>query len=404
VVALGLLRRRSPTAGPYGPGPPAVAMVAAAAGDDNPYAKFTVSSLRAQLRARGLKAWGTKAELLARLQRADTPPPPPNADEMRRAKAPPPPPATRRLVVPSPFGSRHVTEETIFAGTVPFVRRTSDADFRPEEHLKLITWNVNGLSARSKGPHFAALVAAENPDLLLLQETKLQQRAAAEVAQLPGYVAYDACSEWPLGYSGTRVYVRAGLPGSVHYGLLNGDYNREGRSVTVEAAGVAVVNTYVPNSGEGLRRLAYRTGVWDPAVKEYLQDLQRRNPAVVWAGDLNVAERDYDRFFTGDWDAMQKTAGFSPHERSSFRLLLECTGFTDAFRMLYPTAAHTYTYWSQRARQRPLNNGWRLDYFLVSAALRERVVDCFPLPHVMGSDHCPVALWLRRTDGPADAP
>eukprot|EP00667_Euglena_gracilis_P011671 EG_transcript_11939 len=286
------------------------------------------------------------------------------------------------------------SEADIFKDTVAFRRLTAAGDFDAAKHLKVISWNVNGLAALLKTKHLHDLVEKESPDLLCLQETKLQAGAADGVAPLKGYTMYSACSVTKLGYSGTRIYVKEGLSSTVQYGL-EGKHLEEGRAITVELPGLYLVNTYVPNAGMELERLDYRVKTWDPAMQAHLQHLQCTKP-VVWTGDLNVSERDYDRFFAGSYKAMSKAPGFTPEERASFRAMLQALGMTDSFRQLYPTAAHVYSFWSTRFNQRAKNNGWRLDYFVVSKALEDRVVDTFMLPDVQGSDHCPIVLWLKK--------
>merc|ERR1712232_726485 len=156
-------------------------------------------------------------------------------------------------------------------------------------------------------------------------------------------------------------------------GVLGGD----------TSAQVALVNSYVPNSGLKLERLEYRVQDYDPLVRQYLRDLGKKysKGGVIWTGDLNVAERDYDRFFN-NFKAMQKCPGFTPEERASFRETLAQTEMVDAFRDLYPNAHDTYTFWSKRFDQKSKNNGWRLDYFVVSKDLLPKVVDVYPLPDI----------------------
>jgi len=286
------------------------------------------------------------------------------------------------------------TEADILKDTFPFVRLTTDKDFTSSTHYKIISWNVNGLASLMKTDHLHKLVESEQPDILCLQETKLQTAAAAAVAPLKGYVAYNACSIDKLGYSGTRTYVKESLGGVVTYGLT-GQHLEEGRTITLELPQFFLVNTYVPNAGMELERLSYRVETWDVALKAHLQALQAKKP-VIWTGDLNVAERDYDRFFTGSYKTMSKSPGFTPEERASFRAVLQELELTDAFRHLYPNAAPVYSFWGMRFNQRAQNKGWRLDYFVLSKALESRLVDTFMLPEVLGSDHCPVVLWLKK--------
>jgi AP endonuclease-1 len=287
------------------------------------------------------------------------------------------------------------TEESLLAGTVPFSRETKDKDFSAKTMLKLVTWNVAGLRAKGRAESLQAFAAEQAPDVICLQETKLSQPSdGAKLAVLEGYTFTDNISTAKKGYSGTRTYVRDGLKVTAQtVGIAGDGSDPEGRTQTTTVAGVAVVNSYVPNSGMKLDRLEYRVGEFDAAMRAYLQTV---DGPLVWTGDLNVAERDYDRFFAGGLKQMEKVCGFTPQERASFRTTLKEAKLVDAFRHKYPTANKAYTFWSMRFGQRAKNNGWRLDYFVVSAALASRVVDCFPLKQYDVSDHSPVVLWLTK--------
>ena len=310
----------------------------------------------------------------------------------------------------STAGGPVVTEEMAFAGTTDFVRRTKDSDFDAAAMLRLVSWNVAGLRGfLNKGGDLAKFCADEKPDVLCLQETKLSDWAdCPKTGPIPGYSFVDSISTAKKGYSGTRTYIRDGLlsapAGAVHAFSFDLDkpdaHDDEGRIITTvlpELEELTVVNSYVPNSGMNLERLDYRVENFDPMMRRHLAGLAARRP-VIWTGDLNVAERDYDRFWGGNFKQMQKGPGFTPEERASFRKTLADVGLVDAFRALYPTAARlgTYTFFSARFNQRAKGNGWRLDYFAVSAALVPRVVDCFPLTKYTESDHLPLVMWLRR--------
>ena len=296
------------------------------------------------------------------------------------------------------------TEQALLEGTIPFVRRCADADFDPIKHIKFISWNVAGLRAQlSKCDDLAKLVEAEAPDVLCLQETKLSDWSGLEtLGPLPGYTHADTISATKKGYSGCRTYVKRALD-CVHSFGFNlkrpTEHDDEGRVLTTNVFNLAVVNSYVPNVGQNLDRLGYRTGTFDPTMRSHLRALDSAgaNGRVVWTGDLNVAERDYDRYFATSFKAMQQCAGFTPEERASFRDTLARSGMVDAFRHLYPNSHKHFTFFSNRfVNNRALNNGWRLDYFVVSAALASKVVDCFTLPAYASSDHVPVVLWLAR--------
>jgi AP endonuclease 1 len=301
-----------------------------------------------------------------------------------------------------------VTAASILEGTVPFVRKTQNEEFEAKSMLKVIAWNVAGLRAllkKDKNP-LQTLVETEHPDLLCLQETKLSDPTDADkVGQLKGYTFVDSISTSKKGYSGTRTYVRDTLDATHLEGfdVLSGTQTKddEGRILTTFLNGgtLAIVNAYVPNSGMTLDRLDYRTTTYDPMMRGVLQDLSTRvgpTGSVIWTGDLNVAERDYDRYFATNFKAMQKVPGFTPEERASFRKTLKETDMIDSFRHVYPNAANAYTFWSARFNSKAKGNGWRLDYFVVSSRLADRVVDSFMLPDVAGSDHCPIVLWLKK--------
>ena len=305
-------------------------------------------------------------------------------------------------------GGPVVTEEAAFAGTTAFERITKDADFDASTMLRIVSWNVAGLRGFiNKGGDLDKFCQVEKPDILCLQETKLSDPAdCAKIGAISGYSHVDNISTAKKGYSGTRTYVRDGLTTAKPVHAFSFDINKpdecdaEGRIVTTALADLAdltIVNTYVPNSGMTLDRLGYRTNTFDPQMRGFLKSIPWQD-SVVWTGDLNVAERDYDRFWGGNFKSMQKSPGFTPEERASFRTTLQDCKMVDAFRLKYPAAAKagTYTFFSARFNQRAKGNGWRLDYFVVSAALAARVVDCFPLTPYADSDHQPLVMWLRR--------
>jgi len=294
-----------------------------------------------------------------------------------------------------------VTAESILAATVPYQRITKDTDFNPKTMYKIISYNVAGLRAvdRDHKDSFLGMVTQHDPDVLCLQETKLQEDDADYLASIPGYTVYDSFSTEKKGYSGTRVYVKAGLTHEVSYGLGAGlKPDQEGRVIIVTLPHVTIVNTYVPNAGMKLERLDERIKKWDPKMEQCLMNLQKKSDrAVIWTGDLNVAERDYDTYFRGTFKAMQKNPGFTPEERNSFRGMLSRLQMVDSFRLLYPNARDIYTYWSQRfGNLKKTNQGWRLDYFVVSKSIASKIIDQFMLKEQDGSDHCPLVLWMRK--------
>ncbi len=249
--------------------------------------------------------------------------------------------------------------------------------------MKLISWNVNGLRA-CMGKGFPEFVAEAEPDLLCLQETKLQ--AGQLELELSGYRQYWNYAE-KKGYSGTAVFSRR-EPLAVTYGLGQEEHDREGRLITLEFEDFFLVTVYTPNAQEKLARIDYRLR-WEEAFREQLVRLDGRKPVVI-CGDMNVAHQEIDLKNPGP---NRGNAGFSDEERGAFGRLLEA-GFTDTFRLLHPDATGAYSWWSYRFHAREKNAGWRIDYFLVSDRLAPRVRRADVLAQVQGSDHCPVLLEL----------
>lgn len=249
--------------------------------------------------------------------------------------------------------------------------------------MKLASWNVNGLrSCLGKG--FLDYVRAEDPDVICLQETKLQPEQA--VFELEGYRRYFNSAD-KKGYSGTAVLTKA-EPLSVTYDFGDDIHRHEGRIITVEYPDFYLVCCYTHNSQDGLKRLPYRMR-WEDDLRSYLKELDSRKP-VVYCGDLNVAHEEID---LKNPKTNRGNAGFSDEERAKMTELL-AAGFTDTFRYLYPDATGIYSWWSYRFRARENNAGWRIDYFIVSDRLRDRVAAAEIRTDVYGSDHCPVILEL----------
>ncbi len=250
--------------------------------------------------------------------------------------------------------------------------------------MKLLSWNVNGLRA-CLGKGFLDFLAAEDPDFLCLQETKVQ---AGQVSlELPGRFQYWNYAE-KKGYSGTAIFTKE-EPLSVRCGLGIERHDAEGRVITLEYPGFYLVTVYTPNSQDGLRRLDYRMD-WEDCFRDYLRALDGEKPLVV-CGDMNVAHEEID---LKNPDTNHMNAGFSDEERAKMTELL-AAGFTDSFRSLYPDKRDAYSWWSYRAAARSRNVGWRIDYFLLSDRLRGSLKDAFILSGVMGSDHCPVGVELQ---------
>ncbi len=256
--------------------------------------------------------------------------------------------------------------------------------------IKLISWNVNGIRAAIK-KGFLDFVEEYDPDILCIQETKAQKGQAE--FDLPQYEEYWNSAE-KKGYSGTLTLTKQ-KPHSVSFDLdgnekleavVNG--NSEGRVITAEFEDFFLVNVYTPNSKRALERLDERQ-IWDKEFAKYLKGLEKKKPVVV-CGDLNVAHKEIDLARPKD---NTKNAGFTPEERKGIQRLID-QGFIDTFR-IFNQGSDNYTWWSYFAKSRERNIGWRIDYFLVSESIKNRVKDAFILPEVMGSDHCPVGIQLE---------
>jgi exodeoxyribonuclease-3 len=251
--------------------------------------------------------------------------------------------------------------------------------------MKLVSWNVNGVRA-ALGKGLLDWMKTARADVVCLQEIKAHPGDVAHVAWPAGYAAH-----WnpavKKGYSGTVVFTRV-PPVKVTRGIGTADHDDEGRVLTAEFADFFVVNVYQPNSQRGLTRLDYRTREWDPAFLRYLKKLEKKKP-VVFCGDLNVAHHEID---LTNPKTNRRNAGFTDEERANFTTLL-AAGFVDTFREFEKGGGH-YTWWSQMMNCRARNIGWRVDYFVISAALRPRLKKAWISPEVMGSDHCPVGLEI----------
>ena len=247
--------------------------------------------------------------------------------------------------------------------------------------MKLISWNVNGLRA-CLGKGFLESFAALDADIFSIQETKMQPGQAE--LDLPGYKQYWNSAE-KKGYSGTAVFTRL-EPLIVTYGIGSEEHDREGRAITLEFEDFYLVNCYVPNAQRELTRLDWRME-WEDALRAYLLELDSRKP-VIYCGDLNVAHQEID---LKNAKSNRGNAGFTDEERAKMTQLLEA-GFVDSFRHLYPDKTGAYSWWSYMFHAREKNAGWRIDYFLVSRSIADKIGDSIIHPEIMGSDHCPVEL------------
>ena len=249
--------------------------------------------------------------------------------------------------------------------------------------MRLIPWNVNGLRACVK-KGFEETFWALDADFFCLQETKLQPGQIE--LDLPGYEQFW-CSAEKKGYSGTAVFTKH-TPLSVTYNLGVPEHDTEGRVITLEYPEFFLVCVYTPNAQDGLRRLDYRMQ-WDDDFRAHIQTLDRMKPVIV-CGDFNVAHEEID---LKNPKPNMGNPGFSNEEREKFTQLLEA-GMTDTFRFLYPDLEGAYSWWSYRFNARANNAGWRIDYFLCSDRLRDRIEKAYICPEITGSDHCPVGLDL----------
>ena len=250
--------------------------------------------------------------------------------------------------------------------------------------MKLVSWNVNGIRAcLTKG--FLESVNSLDPDVICLQETKCQ-KGQVEV-ELPGYHMYWNYAS-RKGYSGTALFSRT-EPEEVTCGLGIEEHDKEGRVITASFRDFHLVTVYTPNSQEGLKRLEYRQ-IWEKDFLAYLLKLQETKP-VICCGDMNVAHKEID---LKNPKTNHMNAGFTDEERECFSRVLEA-GFIDTFRYFYPDQAEIYSWWSYCFKAREKNAGWRIDYFLTSPSLKERLVDAKIHTQILGSDHCPVELDLK---------
>ncbi|MBF2471488.1 exodeoxyribonuclease III [Listeria welshimeri] len=250
--------------------------------------------------------------------------------------------------------------------------------------MKLISWNVNGLRAAVK-KGFLEYFEEVDADIFCLQETKLQEgQIELDLKAYKDYWNYAV----KKGYSGTAIFTKV-EPLSVQYGLGIPEHDTEGRVITLEFEAFFMVTVYTPNSQAELKRLDYRM-TFEDAILEYIKNLDKTKP-VVLCGDLNVAHEEID---LKNPKTNRKNAGFSDEERAKFSAFLDA-GFIDSFRYFYPDLTDAYSWWSYRMNARARNTGWRIDYFVVSKRLKDKLVDAKIHAEVLGLDHCPVELELN---------
>ena len=250
--------------------------------------------------------------------------------------------------------------------------------------MKLISWNVNGLRAViNKG--FMDFFKKADADIFCVQETKMQEGQLELI--LDGYYQYWNSAE-KKGYSGTAIFTKE-KPLNVSYGLGIEEHDKEGRIINLEFENFYFVDCYTPNSKRELERLDYRM-VWEDEVRKYLKKLDEVKP-VIYCGDLNVAHEEID---LKNPKTNRRNAGFTDEERNKMTELLSA-GFTDSFRYLYPEKENCYSWWSYMGHAREKNVGWRIDYFIVSNSIQEKIKDSIIHSDVMGSDHCPIELQIE---------
>lgn len=250
--------------------------------------------------------------------------------------------------------------------------------------MKLVSWNVNGLRAVI-GKGFEDIFKQFDADCFCLQETKIQPGQVN--LKFDGYESYFDYAQ-KKGYSGTAIFTRV-KPLSDAQGIGIDDHDKEGRVVTLDLGSVYLVNVYTPNSQESLKRIDYRMK-WEAAFADYVCALDKKKPVII-CGDLNVAHQEIDLAHPKN---NRGSAGFSDQERGAFGNLLN-RGFVDTFRLLHPEVSGAYTWWSYWYKSREKNNGWRIDYFLVSERIKDKVTAASIHPEIMGSDHCPVSLEIN---------
>ena len=259
---------------------------------------------------------------------------------------------------------------------------------------KIIAWNINGMRSLMKTDHLYNLIENEKPHIICFGETKLTcpiLDVQTELKEKINGYKYRYFSQCVVrgGYSGTAIFSKR-KPINVSHGINNSDHDNEGRVITLEFENYYLIHVYTPNSGQSLQRLDYRTNSWDLHFRKYLKNLQK-NKKIIVCGDLNVANEDID---IHNPKGNKRTAGFTNEERDSFKKHLDELKLIDTYRYMNPTKVE-YSYWSYRFNSRKKNNGWRIDYFLVSDSMKNNIKKAKILTDVLGSDHAPVQLSIK---------
>ncbi len=249
--------------------------------------------------------------------------------------------------------------------------------------MKFISWNVNGLRAVYK-KGFLDFFNKINADIFCIQETKMQEGQIK--LELEGYNQYFNYAT-RKGYSGTAIFTRI-KPKNVTYGIGIEEHDQEGRVITLEFEKFYFITCYTPNSGRELARLDYRM-TWEEAFRKYLKELDKKKPVII-CGDLNVAHKEID---LKNPKTNRRNAGFTDEEREKMTELIKA-GFTDTYRYLYPDKENVYTWWSYMGQAREKNVGWRIDYFLTSDRIKNKIKETYIFDEILGSDHCPIGLEI----------
>lgn len=256
-------------------------------------------------------------------------------------------------------------------------------------HMKIISWNVNGLRAVHKKGYFEQ-VLAEKPDILCLQETKSNpEQLPVELKEIPGYKAYFHFPTEKKGYSGTAIYTKV-TPETVQNDLGVERMDKEGRLILAEFKGFALINCYFPNGGGSPDRLRYKLDFYDYFL-EFIDKLHRKQPNILFCGDVNVAHETIDLARPKE---NETHVGFLPIERAWMDKLIK-HGWTDVFRHFYPNKEGAYTYWDMKTFSRERNVGWRIDYFFSSPEMMKNIESIRILDGILGSDHCPLEITLK---------
>ncbi len=261
--------------------------------------------------------------------------------------------------------------------------------------MKLVSWNVNGIRACVK-KGFEEFFSKADADIFCVQETKMQiadSENSQDIKEIMNMLIFNNYfSYWnsaqKKGYSGTAIFTKK-EPINVTYGIGIEEHDKEGRVITLEFEDFFMVNIYTPNSKRELERLDYRQ-IWEDEIRKYLLDLNKKKP-VIMCGDLNVAHKEID---LKNPKTNRRNAGFTDEEREKMTELLNA-GFTDSFRYIYPEKQDAYTWWSYMGHAREKNVGWRIDYFIVSNDIKEKIKEAEIYPEIIGSDHCPIGLEIE---------